>query len=127
MFLYGQCYKCISKLYPRYSMRTRYPASNFPSTYHPWCYSVLSPVLRSSRFGQYIVIYMLQAKCVSRRNAFRLDHVDYDEIMGYDYSGTSISGGAWDGRNWNFPHSPVIISIMKYVFLLIASSIWGIN
>ena len=25
------------------------------------------------------------------------------------------------------PHYPVIISIMKYVFLLIASSIWGIN
>ena len=30
MFLYCQCYKCISKLYPRYSMRTRYPTSNFP-------------------------------------------------------------------------------------------------
>ena len=30
MFLYCQCYKCISKLYPRYSTRTRYPTSNFP-------------------------------------------------------------------------------------------------
>ena len=25
-----------------------------PSTYHPWCYSVVSPVLRSSRYIVYI-------------------------------------------------------------------------
>ena len=24
-----------------------------PSTYHPWCYSVVSPVLRSSRLSRY--------------------------------------------------------------------------
>ena len=59
------------------------------------------------------------------RNKTKLCSVSYLEKE--TYSGTSISGGAWDGRNWNFPHSPVIISIMKYVFLLIASSIWGIN
>ena len=34
------------------------------------------------------------------------------------YSGTSISGGAWDGRNWNWPHSPVIICIMKCLFTI---------
>ena len=40
---------------------------------------------KSSNIDAYsiIYIYMLQAKWVSRRNAFRLDHVDYDEIMGY--------------------------------------------
>ena len=34
------------------------------------------------------------------------------------YSATSISGGAWDGRNWNWPHSPVIVCIMKYLFTI---------
>ena len=30
-----------------------------PSTYHPWCYSVVSPVLRSSRCNRYyqLVVY----------------------------------------------------------------------
>ena len=28
----------------------------FPSTYHPWCYSVVSPVLRSSRLTLFSII-----------------------------------------------------------------------
>ena len=29
------------------------PRQISPSTYHPWCYSVVSPVLRSSRLRQW--------------------------------------------------------------------------
>ena len=42
------------------------------------------------------------------------------------YSGTSISGGAWDGRNWNWPHSPVINLYYEVLIYYLIASLFGV-
>ena len=42
------------------------------------------------------------------------------------YSGTSISGGAWDGRNWNWPHSPFINLYYEVLIYYLIASLFGV-